>query len=85
MWYCYYLSPYVLWKSLMHSIDPDLGVDSEVSFELWGVPIIVVARYVFGVLTVLQLAAGIVIAKTGGMPLWSYRRSGDSGVPRGSA
>ena len=75
-YYFYYISPIVLWKSLApDQLEAPLAEEDEISYQLWGIPIITISKIVFGAATFIFMAAGIWIAKGSGMTLWSYRFS----------
>ena len=65
VWTMYYLSPATLWLSL--SEDPG---EEEITFELWGVPVINVAKLIYAVLAVVFFSSGVILSKRGGHALW---------------
>ncbi len=68
VWTLYYLSPVTLWWSL----DPDPHIDTEITYELYGVPVIQIARLVYGGLAVAFLLVGVIVARRSGYPLLSF-------------
>jgi hypothetical protein len=62
VWSIYYLSPVTLWLSL----DPGAPRAEEVTFTLGGVPVISIARGVYGALALVFLAAGVCLSRRRG-------------------
>ncbi len=68
IWTFYYLSPITLWFSL----DPDPPADSGITYELFDLPIIHVAKAVYAGLTCLFLFGGVHYCRRAGYPLFRF-------------
>ena len=73
VWTMYYLSPITLWWSL----HPDPHDDSGITYELWGIPDIEVAQYVFVSAAIVFALIGVTKCRRSGYPLFSFA------LPRG--